>query len=158
MLALDSGQIWWAHDMSSYRGLAVQGEDLYVTQSDGTVVALRERDGSETWRNDTLKRRGLSVPVVLSSAVVVADYQGYVHWLDRKTGWLVAREKIGKWRVSNPPVAVGDTVIVLTDGGDLAALRADPSAAKPPQPPPPPKPDKKKKHASPPPPPAPPKT
>jgi len=21
MLALDSGQIWWAHDMSSYRGL-----------------------------------------------------------------------------------------------------------------------------------------
>ena len=23
MLALDSGQIWWAHDMSSYRGLAV---------------------------------------------------------------------------------------------------------------------------------------
>ncbi len=25
MLALDSGQIWWAHDMSSYRGLAVDG-------------------------------------------------------------------------------------------------------------------------------------
>jgi len=156
MLALDSGQIWWAHDMSSYRGLAVQGDDIYVSQSDGDVVALRERDGSEVWRNDSLKRRGLSVPVILSSAIVVADYQGYVHWLDRKTGWLVAREKIGKWRVSNPPVAVGDTVIVLTDGGELAALRANPDAAKPPQPPPPPKPVKKKKAAGPP--PAPPKT
>jgi outer membrane protein assembly factor BamB len=158
MLALDSGQIWWAHDMSSYRGLAVQGEDLYVTQSDGTVVALRERDGSEIWHNDTLRRRGLSVPVVLSTTIVVADYQGYLHWLDRATGWPVAREKVGKWRVSNPPAAVGDTVIVLTDGGDLAALRANPGAAKAPQPPPPPPPPKvdKKKPASPP--PAPPKS
>jgi outer membrane protein assembly factor BamB len=151
MLALDSGQVWWAHDMSSYRGLAVQGDDIYVTQSDGSVVALRQRDGSEVWHNDSLKRRGLSVPVVLSTVVVVADYQGYVHWLDRATGWVVAREKIGKWRVSNPPVAFGDTVIFLTDGGDLAALRANPGAAKAPQPPPPPPPPKpaKKKPASP---------
>ena len=26
-------------------------ENLYVTQSDGIVVALRQRDGSELWRN-----------------------------------------------------------------------------------------------------------
>jgi len=43
MIALDSGQIWWSHDMSSYRGLAVDDENLYVTQSDGIVVALRQR-------------------------------------------------------------------------------------------------------------------
>ena len=55
MLALDSGQIWWAHDMSSYRGLAVDADNLYVTQSDGIVVALRQRDGSELWRNQKLK-------------------------------------------------------------------------------------------------------
>ena len=30
MLAVDSGQIWWAHDMSSYRGLAVDAENLFV--------------------------------------------------------------------------------------------------------------------------------
>src|SRR6202789_3648509 len=46
MLAIDSGQIWWGHDMSSYRGLAADAENLYVTQSDGTVVAMRQRDGS----------------------------------------------------------------------------------------------------------------
>src|SRR5208282_340031 len=66
MLAVDSGQIWWAHDMSSYRGLAVDEENLFVTQSDGTVVALRQRDGSEVWHNDKLKRRGLSTPAVTS--------------------------------------------------------------------------------------------
>src|ERR1700734_2291309 len=129
MLALDSGQIWWAHDMSSYPGLSVDEENLYVTQSDGTVVALRQRDGSEVWRNDKLKRRGLSTPVFTSTAVAVADYQGYLHWLDKQTGELVARERIAKFRVSNPPIAVKDTVVVLTDSGKLAAYRATPRAA-----------------------------
>jgi outer membrane protein assembly factor BamB len=126
MLALDSGQIWWAHDMSSYRGLAVDGDNLFVSQSDGVVVGLRGRDGSEVWRNDQLKRRGLSTPVITSTAVAVADFQGYLHWLDRDTGKLVARVRVSKDRISNSPVAVDDTVVVLTDGGALAAYRATP--------------------------------
>ncbi len=126
MLALDSGQIWWAHDMSSYRGLAVDGENMFVAQSDGIVVALRGRDGSELWRNDKLKRRGLSTPVFTSTAVAVADFQGYLHWLDKSTGALVARARVSKDRVSNSPVAVDETVVVLTDGGTLAAYRATP--------------------------------
>jgi outer membrane protein assembly factor BamB len=128
MLAVDSGQVWWAHDMSSYRGLAVDADNLYVTQSDGIVVALRQRDGSELWRNQKLKLRRLSTPVLTSTAVVIADFQGYVHWLDKSTGELVARERIAKDRVTNSPVAVDDTVVVLTDGGKLAAYRATPAA------------------------------
>ena len=127
MLALDSGQVWWAHDMSSYRGLAVDADNLYVTQSDGIVVALRQRDGSELWRTQKLKLRRLSTPVLTSTAVAVADFQGYVHWLDKVSGELVARERIAKERVTNSPVAAGDTVVVLTDGGKLAAFRATPA-------------------------------
>jgi len=130
MLALDSGQIWWAHDMSSYRGLAADADNLFVTQSDGMVVALRGRDGSEIWRNDKLKRRGLSTPVITTTAIVVGDYQGYLHWLDRTTGVLVARQRVSKKdRFTNSPLAVGDTVVVLTDRGTLAAYRATPRAA-----------------------------
>jgi outer membrane protein assembly factor BamB len=128
MLALDSGQVWWSHDMSSYRGLAVDADNLYVTQSDGIVVALRQRDGSELWRNQKLKLRRLSAPVLTTTAVAVADFEGYVHWLDKSTGELVAREHIAKERVSNPPVSVDDTVVVLTDGGKLAAYQAKPAA------------------------------
>jgi outer membrane protein assembly factor BamB len=126
-LALDSGQLWWSHDMSSYRGLSVDADNLYVTESDGIVVAMRQRDGAEVWRNDKLKRRGLSAPVVTSTAIAIADYQGYLHWLDKNTGELVARERIAKkQRVSNPPAGAGDTVVVLTDAGTLAAYRATP--------------------------------
>jgi outer membrane protein assembly factor BamB len=129
MLALDSGQLWWSHDMSSYRGLAVDGDNLYVTQSDGIVVAMRQRDGAELWRNDKLKRRGLSAPIVTGTAVAIADFQGYIHWLDKGTGALVARERIAKQRVSNPPAGAEDTIVVLTDGGTLAAYRATPRAS-----------------------------
>jgi outer membrane protein assembly factor BamB len=126
MLALDSGQLWWSHDMSSYRGLAVDADNLYVTQSDGTVVAMRQRDGAELWRNDKLKRRGLSTPIVTSTAIALADFEGYIHWLDKDSGVLVARERIAKQRVSNPPAGTDDTIVVLTDGGTLAAYRATP--------------------------------
>ncbi|HEX3846180.1 MAG TPA: outer membrane protein assembly factor BamB [Steroidobacteraceae bacterium] len=129
MLALDSGQIWWAHEMSSYRGMAVDEENLYVTQADGIVVAMRQRDGSEIWRNQKMKLRRLSTPVLTSTAVVVADFEGYLHWMDKGTGQLVARERIAKERVSNAPVAAGDTVVVMTDRGKLAAYRATPAAA-----------------------------
>ena len=128
MIALDSGQIWWAHDMSSYRGLVADEDDLFVTQSDGAVVALRQRDGSEVWHNDKLRRRALSAPAVTSTAIAVADFQGYLHWLDKATGELVARERVAKFRVSSPPVAYQDTVVVLTDSGKLAAFRASPHA------------------------------
>ncbi len=128
MLALDSGQLWWGHDMSSYRGLAVDADNLYVTQSDGVVVALRQRDGSELWRNDKLRMRRLSTPVLTSTAVAIADYQGYLHWLDKGSGELVARVRIAKERVTNAPVSVDDTIVVMTDGGKMAAYRATPAA------------------------------
>ncbi len=112
--------------MSSERGLSVDEFNLFLTQSDGVVVAMRQRDGSEVWRNDKLKRRGLTAPAVTSTAVAVADYQGYLHWLDKATGALVARQRVAKYRVSNPLVAVKNTVIVLTDSGSLAAFRATP--------------------------------
>jgi outer membrane protein assembly factor BamB len=129
MLALDSGQQWWSHDMSSYRGLAVDADNLYVTQSDGTVVAMRQRDGAELWRNEKLKRRGLSTPIVTGTAVAIADFQGYIHWLDKGTGELVARVRIAKQRVSSPPAGAGETIVVLTDGGSLAAYRATPKVS-----------------------------
>jgi outer membrane protein assembly factor BamB len=135
MLALDSGQLWWSHDMSSYRGLAVDADNLYVTQSDGTVVAMRQRDGAELWRNDKIRRRGLSTPIVTGTAIAIADFQGYIHWLDKNTGVLVARQRIAKQRVSNPPAGADDTIVVLTDGGTLAAYRATPRVSAPPAPP-----------------------
>ena len=74
-------------------------------------------------------------PVVTSTAIALADFQGYLHWLDKNTGELVARERVAKkQRVSSPPAGDGDIVVVLTDGGTLAAYRATPKISGAPRP------------------------
>ena len=136
MLALDSGQIWWAQDASSYRGLAADVDNVYVSTADGEVIALKRTTGIEVWRQKGLAHRGLSAPVVLdNNTVAVADFKGYVHWLDKATGAFAGRAEAGGDRVSNPPVAVGDRLLVINDEGRVTAFKTSPialaSAARP---------------------------
>jgi outer membrane protein assembly factor BamB len=123
MFALDSGQVWWGRDLSSYRGLALDADQLYVATSDGTVVALRRRDGTVLWQQEGLKRRGLGTPAVAGNAVVVGDFDGYLHWLDRDTGKFVAREHAGGERISAAPVVDGERLFVIDEGGRVVAYR-----------------------------------
>jgi outer membrane protein assembly factor BamB len=97
---------------------------LYVATSDGSVAALRRTDGTVVWQQDGLKRRGLSAPAVVGNAVVVGDFEGYLHFLDRDTGKFVAREHPGGERISAPPVVLDNRVFVLDDGGKIVAFRS----------------------------------
>jgi outer membrane protein assembly factor BamB len=126
MIALDSGQIWWSREASSYRGLALAGETLYLTGADSIVIAMRRRDGTPSWQQDRLARRGLTAPAVDGDALVVADFEGYVHWLDQSSGALIGRISAGGTRFSNAPVAAGGFVYLQNDSGELYALRAQP--------------------------------
>ncbi|MGI9246818.1 MAG: outer membrane protein assembly factor BamB [Steroidobacteraceae bacterium] len=123
MFALDSGQVWWNRDLSSYRGLALDGDQLYVPTSQGTVVALRRRDGTVLWQQEGLKNRGLGAAAVIGTTVAVGDFDGYLHWLDRDTGKFVARARPGSARISAAPVVDGNRMYVLDDGGRIVAYR-----------------------------------
>jgi len=136
MLAIDTGQVWWAQEASSYRGLAVDDDNVYVSTAAGDVVALSRETGTEVWRQSALAHRGLSAPALADDSLVVADFQGYVHWLDRRTGALAARAQAGGHRVSTPPVVADGRVLVINDEGQISAFQTTPIAlaqAKPPQ-------------------------
>jgi outer membrane protein assembly factor BamB len=126
MLALDSGQVWWTRDLSSYRGVDVDDDQMYVSTSTGELVALKRRTGTEVWRDAAMKNRGLSAPAVVGDYVVVADLDGYVHWFDRITGTLAGRAKTGGDRVTNAPLVVDDTLYLINDKGDIVAMRGQP--------------------------------
>jgi outer membrane protein assembly factor BamB len=127
MLALDTGQIWWSHEASSYRGLVFDDDTLYLSDANGEVVALKARTGAEIWRQKVLLYRRLSALGIMDFGLVTADYQGYVHFLDKATGALAARVSTGgKVRISTPPVVAGNEVVVVNDRGQLTAFRVTP--------------------------------
>ena len=129
MLSLESGQIWWGRDMSSYRGMASDSDNLYVTLADSTVVALHRRDGTEVWRQSQFLHRALTAPALQGDTVVVGDFEGYLHWLDAATGEILGRAKPGGGRISNAPVSAGDLLLVQSDSGEIQAYRAQRRAA-----------------------------
>lgn len=126
MLALNSGQPWWSHKASSFRGLALGKHAVYMSTAAGAVVALNRKNGAVLWRQKALHYRAVTTPAVGREGIVVADYQGYVHWLNKRTGAFEARAESGGVRVSNPPVAVGDEVLVINDIGEITAFRVSP--------------------------------
>ena len=129
MLALDSGQIWWARDASSYRGFTMDEENLYLTNADSVVVAMKRSDGSVLWEQDAMKRRSLTAPALDGDALVVGDFEGFVHWLDKATGEIVARTKTDGERISNAAVSNEAGVFVQTDSGKLLAFRSESKVA-----------------------------
>jgi outer membrane protein assembly factor BamB len=126
MLALDTGQVWWSHEDSSYRGLTVDEDTLYVADADGVVGALKARTGAEVWQQKALLHRGLSPIAVMDDTVVVGDFQGYLHWLDKASGALAARVATGGARISTQPLVVGEMLVVANDRGQINAYRVKP--------------------------------
>jgi outer membrane protein assembly factor BamB len=91
---------------------------------------MRTRTGAELWRQKALLHRGLTAPAVMDevNALVAADFQGYVHFLDKATGALAARASAGKTRVSTTPLVAGNLVLVVNDRGQISAFRVTPLA------------------------------
>ena len=123
MLALETGQVWWSHEASSYRGLTLDADTLYVASAEGEVVALRGRTGVELWRQRALLHRGLSAIGVMDAALVTGDFEGYLHFLDKTTGALAARVRVGKTRISATPLVAGNLVVAVNDRGQISAYR-----------------------------------
>jgi outer membrane protein assembly factor BamB len=130
MLALDSGQIWWARDASSYRGFAMDEENLYLTNADSVVIAMKRSDGAVLWEQGGLRRRSLSAPAIDADAIVVGDFEGFLHWLDKATGEIVARHATGGERITNAAVAGDGRTFVQTDSGKLMAFKSTPKAVR----------------------------
>ena len=121
-VALDSGEPVWTRDLSSSAGLAIDERRVYVTDQDSHVWALDRQTGASVWKQDALTARQVSEPAVLGAYVVVADLEGYLHWLASDDGHFVARVQVGDKRIIAPPRTFGERVVVYGSTGRLAAL------------------------------------
>lgn len=118
-----SGRVAWRTAMSVYGGLAADPKGIYAADDKGRVHALDPRSGEVRWTQEALMHRHLSDVAALQETVVVGDFEGYLHWLAADDGRLLARTRVGSEPITRGLVAAGDTLYVLGDGGDLAAVR-----------------------------------
>ncbi len=118
-----TGRLAWRRKLSVYSGMGTDGRRLYVSDAEGVVWAIDVRSGTAVWSQDALKFRRLSDAVVLGNYVVLGDFEGYLHWIDRDTGELAARNRVGRAPITTGIRVVDDVLFVQGDGGDLAAVR-----------------------------------
>ena len=117
------GAMVWSRDISSVSGLVMDGRYLFVTDDEGVVYGLDRLSGGSLWKQDKLRHRLVTAPVVHGDSIVVADGEGYIHFLSREEGAFVARMKTDGKRVDAAPQRLSNgAVLVQTTGGDLRAV------------------------------------
>jgi outer membrane protein assembly factor BamB len=90
-VSVNEGRLVWSRDMSSYTGVAADDKQVYVTDEQGFIWALDINSGATLWRQETLADRYLVTPAIVDHSVVVADVGGFVYWLSKEDGDILAQ-------------------------------------------------------------------
>jgi outer membrane protein assembly factor BamB len=118
-----SGTTIWARDMSSIAGMDADHRGVYITDDKNAIVALDKASGGSLWKQDKLVGRGVSAPLAFGRFVVVADFEGYVHFLSREDGSFAARIATDGSAIGAPPLALdSDSMLVQTRNGGVFAI------------------------------------
>lgn len=76
----DSGKMLWAKKASIINNMAINNGVIFTTQDDSELKAYDIQTGDTVWTQDTLKWRKITSPIYYKGLIVVADYQGYLHF------------------------------------------------------------------------------
>jgi outer membrane protein assembly factor BamB len=116
------GGALWTRDVSSDKGLALAGKALYVTDTDGNVLALDKSSGASLWKNSQLSLRNGTAVYPLDDYLVLGDFEGYLHVLSREDGRLIARDDTDDSPIRIAPMTLGDGALVQTSDGELYSI------------------------------------
>ena len=140
---IPSGRLLWQRKLSSFAGVSEFLSQLYVVDEESVLQVMESTSGTDLWKQDGLRGRGLGAPTAYDRYVVVGDFEGYLHWLSFQDGSYVARVKVGVQRRPRPdaklgtvvrkpsfdeglraePVVYQDIVYVQANSGELAAYQ-----------------------------------
>jgi outer membrane protein assembly factor BamB len=117
-----SGDILWTRKFSSFQAIAIDENALYLSSADGDLWSIDRRTGSAFWKQDVLHARKITAPSIIGDKLVVADFQGYLHWLNKSDGKLIGRIRTTDQRNYVQPQVWGESVITLDRKGVLVSV------------------------------------
>lgn len=117
-----TGRQLWARELSSATGVSLDARYAYVSDDRGAVQALDRSNGQAVWKQDKLSYRQLTLPLPEGQAIVIGDFEGFVHFLARESGAFVSRFETRGGAVRAVPIALPAGLLVQTEDGSLHAL------------------------------------
>jgi outer membrane protein assembly factor BamB len=125
LMAIDvlTGQEKWAKTYSSFNSVAFGFGQLFVTTSDGVVLAINPKNGAELWKSESFKFRRLSSPFIYNQTLVFSDLEGYLHFVDISNGKYLARKHPDDSGVMGELNIIGEKLFATTRSGHLVAYQ-----------------------------------
>lgn len=119
---METGRVQWTRDISSYAGVGLNDDYIFVTDDDSHVWALDRFSGTSIWKQEKLHARAATAPVTIGDFVVVGDLEGYLHWMDASTGDFLARTRITESKIIAPPIVKEQILYAYSSNGTLSAF------------------------------------
>ena len=123
-----TGQRTWSLPTAIVTTPWAAGDVVYLVDQQGRVICTARDSGQIYWiraLNDKLRKKFRAVysgPVLASNQLIVVSNKGVALALDPKTGATMKTLRLGGPAFTTP-IAVGGLVYVVTDTGDLIAIR-----------------------------------
>lgn len=121
-----TGRPVWSSEHGGPGRVAVGSERVVVTAPTGIVYGLDKAGGSALWQQPGLARRTVTAPAIHGDYALVADYDGYLHWLKLDNGEFAARARAGRDAVRAAPVVADGIAVVQNIDGQVSAFRLNP--------------------------------
>ncbi len=116
-----SGQIIWSIKDGSAKSVAVIGEDIYYSTSDGFIYLIGMIDGSVKWR--TKLSKGLpTAPATVKNFIVVGSSERGIMLFDKTSGAFIKELNTGTGLLADP-VVDGDDILFMSNYGVLYSVR-----------------------------------
>ena len=120
-----NGRMAWSRAAQGHQGLDGDAQTLWGVESDGKLQAWQRTSGAPLWTQEALRFRGVSMPLAWGQALVVGDQDGWVHALSPQDGQPLQRIGTDGSAITGRPVAVGQTLVVVTRTGGVFGFRPE---------------------------------
>ncbi len=117
------GSTVWANNFSSIVGLAIDAKQVYVPDARSTISAFELKEGAVAWRQAALRNRQVTEPAVLGNALVLGDFEGFVHVLSTENGAFMARVAVGGGVMRSPVQSTPAGALVQAGDSSVSLIR-----------------------------------
>lgn len=119
---LRNGEEIWSRRTSSLQTPAIAYGNIFLSESNGDVIALEGATRRVLWNQEKLSWRQPTQPLVQGDYLLVGDFEGYIHALSLLDGSLQGQLEFDDEGLRVPMQPWQDGFFVYSNGGRLSLL------------------------------------